>query len=87
MTMGALQRKILSWLRKPQHRQKGYETRSIAQAVYHTDWATQEQVASVRQALNRLAAQGVVVRFGFFVEWHLREVEADSPGRTEIERS
>jgi hypothetical protein len=72
MGMGSVQRKILNWLNDRRHRDSWYDTRQIAQGIFSTEWASQEQIASIRQGLVALHKSGHVIREGaFIVYWHL----------------
>ena len=80
MAYGHVARKILHVLNLPQHRGRWLDTRAVANAVHGSDWATQEEVASVRQSLRKLAERGDVVRFGGAMpEWRLARHQSVEP--------
>lgn len=80
MAYGRIARKILHVLNLPAHRGRWLDTRAIANAVYETEWASQNEAASVRQSLRKLADRGDVYRSGFFAEWRLAgSLEVEPP--------
>lgn len=64
MIRGLVQRPVMSFLNRCGPGEAWQETRAIANAVYESEWASQVEMARVRQALRILERDGEVARRG-----------------------